>query len=583
MKGRFLHSWFVSAIASVRDLALFRRGSLLTLLLPLLASCDIAVAPPIIDEIKKFGEIRVVTRNAPTTYYQGRDRIEGFEYELVLAFAKELGVKVRFIKKHSRAEVLKSLQRGEAHLAAAGLIRREEDQRQFLFGPDYQSVFQQVVCRRGGVRPKNLIKLTEANLSIVRGSAYEARLQELRALVPQLNWRSEDENSVEQILAQVWRGEVDCTVADSHIINLNRRYYPELTVKFPVSAEQQMAWIMPPRALFLQREVKDWFARYKKEGKLAHLHEKYFGFVSKGEAYDYVDNRQFIRRLSDRLPRFRRTFMDAGRKYHIPWQLLAAQAYQESHWDPAARSPTGVRGIMMLTRATASTLGIKDRTDIRESINGGAWYLANMRRRLPSTINEPDRTWIALAAYNVGMGHIHDARRLAEHTGLDSNTWRDLRKVLPLLSRKKYYEKLKYGYARGMEPVSYVRKVRHYHDILTRMERKAEVVAPRMRSGGVVVDEVAPKELLDGGDPSQSLKQAPPVPKKPLTTPQENEEQGGVIDIQQQSWVQPSKITPSPIHILPKVRAAAREMLHPMGHPAPRLRETPRAVPPPRS
>ncbi|MEG3639539.1 membrane-bound lytic murein transglycosylase MltF [Magnetococcus sp. PR-3] len=454
---------------------------LLPLLVLTLSGCDLSMHRPIMDEIRDSGMLRVVTRNAPTTYYQGRDRVEGFEHDLARLFAAHLGVKVVFIKKQSRSEILQTLEQGKAHLAAAGLVRREEDGARYLYGPDYQSVFQQVVCRRGGVRPNNLLKLTEANLTVVKGSAHEARLQELRELVPQLNWRSDEDLSVEQVLEQVWMGKVDCTLADSNVVALNRRYYPELTVKFPINAEQRLAWTLQRRAVFLHKEVVSWFNEIRSNGQLDELFEKYYGFVE-SQRFDFVDNRKYIKRISERLPRYKRLFMNAGRKYHVPWQLLAAQAYQESHWDPKARSPTGVRGIMMLTKVTAKALGIRDRLDPKSSINGGAWYLSNMRRRLPSAITEPDRTWIALAAYNVGLGHVYDARRLAKEQQLNPNRWSDLRNVLPLLSQRKYFKDLKYGYARGAEPVRYVAKVRHYHDILTRMDRKAVVQFPRVRA-----------------------------------------------------------------------------------------------------
>jgi membrane-bound lytic murein transglycosylase F len=166
------------------------------------------------------------------------------------------------------------------------------------------------------------------------------------------------------------------------------------------------------------------------------------------------------------LPKYKQTFQAAGKKYDIDWTLLAAQAYQESHWNRYARSPTGVRGIMMLTLNTAREVGVKSRLNPQQSIYGGAKYLANLRARLPEEIAEPDRSWIALAAYNVGMGHIYDARKLAREQDKDPNLWHEFRDVLPLLTQKKYYKDLRYGYARGYEPVRYVRRIRNYHDML---------------------------------------------------------------------------------------------------------------------
>ena len=176
--------------------------------------------------------------------------------------------------------------------------------------------------------------------------------------------------------------------------------------------------------------------------------------------------------IATRLPQYRHQLQGVARAYGIPWTLLAAQAYQESRWDPHAVSPTGVRGIMMLTRNTASSLGIQNRLDPNKSIEGGARYFRMLEKRLPRRIRKPDRIWIALAAYNVGMGHIKDAQALARRMGKNPDLWNDLKTVLPLLSDKKYYKTLRYGYARGWEPVQYVTRIRAYRALLEQFLRE---------------------------------------------------------------------------------------------------------------
>ena len=146
--------------------------------------------------------------------------------------------------------------------------------------------------------------------------------------------------------------------------------------------------------------------------------------------------------------------------------LLAAQSYQESHWNPKAKSPTGVRGIMMLTQPVAKSLGVKSRLDARSNIFAGARYHAKMKAMFDDSVAEPDRTWMALAAYNVGRGHFRDAQGLARKLDKNPNLWIDMKEVLPLLADKAYYKDLKYGYARGNEPVQYVTRIRDYDDIL---------------------------------------------------------------------------------------------------------------------
>lgn len=184
-----------------------------------------------------------------------------------------------------------------------------------------------------------------------------------------------------------------------------------------------------------------------------------------------LDAKTFLRHIKTRLPKYREQFEDAGTRYGLPWTLLAAQAYQESRWNRNAMSPTGVRGLMMLTRATAQELGIENRLDVKKSIMGGARYLAYLLKRIPEHIPQPDRLFMALAAYNVGLGHLKDARLLAKRLGKDPDRWKDVKTVLPLLAKKSYYQTLPHRYARGWEPVQYVKRIRDYQEILEHMAR----------------------------------------------------------------------------------------------------------------
>jgi membrane-bound lytic murein transglycosylase F len=414
-----------------------------------------------LDAILQNGEMVVLTRNAPTTYYFGPDGETGYEYDLVSAYAEYLGVDIRFETRGTVEEVLQALAAGEGDVAAAGLTLTETRQKDFLFGPPYFQVQQQLVCRRGGNIPRSIENIGEVSIEVTAASSYVDRLKELSEEFPDLDWQAM-ELSTEQVLERVWQGAVDCAVADSNIVSLNRRYMPELVVAFPVAEIEELAWALPADAHDLKQSMEEWFGSVD-ELLSTILYGRYYAHV---EIFDYVDTARFKRRIQKRLPYYRDIFEEAGEIYNIDWKLLAAMAYQESHWDPLARSPTGVRGMMMLTLRTAGQLGIDDRVDIRESIMGGARYFNDLRGRLPEEIVEPDRTWVAMAAYNVGMGHIYDARKVARELDKDPNLWVEFREVLPLLSQPQYYEDLRYGYARGTEPVRYVRRIRNYYDIL---------------------------------------------------------------------------------------------------------------------
>ncbi len=445
-----------------------KRG--ITLLgLGLLVSCS---SGDRLNSILQKKILTVVTRNAPTTWYEGRDGNAGFEYELAKSFAAYLHVELKLVTKDSVSEILEMIQQGKADIAAAGLTRTAERENGFLFGPAYQEVTQQVVCRRGGAHPKNVKELADVKLMVSADSSYVERLQSLKRRYPDLHWREDANLNTETLLEQVWKKELECTIADSNIVAINQRYFPELSVRFNLGKPQSLAWMLPVDAGSLREKVKDWYRLINNNGKLAALKEKYYGYI---EVFDYVDTRALTRRIKRLLPTFQPMFEEAGTRYGIDWTLLAAQSYQESHWNPYAKSPTGVRGIMMLTLSTAKEMGIKNRLNAKENIMGGAEYLLQMQKRLPQSITKHDRQWMALAAYNVGFGHIRDAFVLTKRLKKNPNLWTDVSTVLPLLGQRKYYKTLKHGYARGWEPVRYVKRIRDYQDIIVNNLERREV------------------------------------------------------------------------------------------------------------
>lgn len=301
------------------------------------------------------------------------------------------------------------------------------------------------------------------DLAVIAGSSYEERLSSFQVHYPNLTWQATEGVGADRLLEMVWLREVDCTVMDSNIVAINQRYYPELKVRFELGNKDKLAWVLPLGAESLQNAVNEWLDSYEASKKIASVQEQYYGHV---ELFDYVDTAAFIRRIKNRYSSYQSYFKHAAQTYDISESLLAAQAYQESHWNPVARSPTGVRGIMMLTLTTAKAMGVESRLDAEQSIMGGAKYLAKLRAKLSEKIEEPDLTWFALAAYNVGLGHLRDAQALVKHAGNDPYRWHYVKEALPLLSDPSYYKFLRYGYARGSEPVRYVQQIRQYEEIM---------------------------------------------------------------------------------------------------------------------
>ncbi|MCB1859576.1 MAG: membrane-bound lytic murein transglycosylase MltF [Gammaproteobacteria bacterium] len=445
------------------------RQIIIVFLAALLLGCS--VPDPLVNRVKVLGELRVATRNNPTTYYEDRDGFGGLEYELVTRFAASLGVKAKFIVPERLEEILPMVVRGEVHFAAAGMPVTPSRERRVRFTQEYQSITPQLVYRLGtNRRPKDISDIQNGTLEVVAGSAHEELLKTLQQTYPELEWVSQQEWGSEELLSLVVEQLIDYTVASSNEVLLSRRFHPMLKVAFDLAEPQPLAWAFPhAEDSSLYQAAQEFLSELKRTGELDQIIERYYGYVEK---LDFVDTRTFRRHIVQRLPTFEPWFREAADETGIDWRLLAAIGYQESHWNPEAISPTGVKGIMMLTRATAKQLGVESRTDPRESILGGARYVRVVEAKLPDRIQEPDRIWLALAGYNIGFGHLEDARILTQRHDGDPDRWADVKKYLPLLAKKKYYSTVKHGRARGQEPVTYIDNIRSYYDLLVWEEER---------------------------------------------------------------------------------------------------------------
>lgn len=416
-----------------------------------------------LQAIRDAGKLVVVTRNSPTTYFLGPDGdADGFEVELTQAFANSIGVEVEFLAVGTIPEVLHNIENGEAHIAAAGLTITPEREEEFQFAKSYMAVRQIVVCRRGTQSPTKVEDLVGLNIAVTKGSSHAEAMSVAAETVPTLAWE-EPYAGPETLMQRVWEGGLDCTVADDPVFQVTRRHYPELMRAFALTPEEPIAWIVAPEADELSEALDKWFSRDQSSQEIDRLTAAHFGFFPE---FDYVDLTKFRSDIAEVLPTYERDLRTAGRRNEVPWRLLAAMGYQESRWNPDAVSPTGVKGFMMLTRDTASRVGVPDRTDAKESIWGGARYFNDILSRLPEDIKEEDRIWFALASYNMGLGHIYDARALAERNGLNKNVWVDVKEMLKHLSDEHIYPTLRYGYARGYEARRYVEQVRTYWLVL---------------------------------------------------------------------------------------------------------------------
>ncbi|GAA3952417.1 membrane-bound lytic murein transglycosylase MltF [Allohahella marinimesophila] len=480
--------------------------------------------PDQVEKVKSEGVLHVATRVGPLTYYETDDGPAGFEYELAVRFAEYLGVEPRIRVTQGVPELYDVITQGFTDIAATGLSQQAARSLhpEFRFGPVYKQFQPLVLYRRGTARPKNIADLLGKSVLVPARTAQIDYLMNMQASdYPQLLWEERDTLDPADILSLIDARAHDFAIMNSYEYGIHSAMFPEVNKAFELMDPLDVSWVFPSgEDDSLLQAANSFFGEIEQNGTLALLRDRYFGHI---DQLDYVNAAVFQRDAKERLSRFLDFFLAASAKHDLDWRLLAAMGYQESHWRPYARSPTGVRGLMMLTLTTAKEVGIKNRLDPESSVRGAAVYLRGLHQRFNDDIVEPDRTWLALAAYNVGIGHVRDAQEITRQQGDDPNKWINVMKYLPLLQNKEWYEKTRYGKARGWEPVHYVQNIRRFYDVLAWLDdtgRLHDIISPEASetlkafaaTGQVEPDSAAgstPLQATHGDDISSTAGAAP--------------------------------------------------------------------------
>lgn len=420
--------------------------------------------PTELEKVYASGKLDVISRNGPTTYYEDSTGFTGLEYDLAKGFADYLGVELVIHEQENIGRVISKVASGEAHFAAAGLTSSQERAETVRFAEPYREVKELLIYNRRNPKPESFDDIVGKNILVIADSAHAQRLKQIQKDIPQLQWSESPEAEMIELIEMVHSGKIDYTVVDSHAFEMTEKIYPRADVAIEFDGSQSLAWAFPNQIdNSLYDVAQQYLESVKTNGELDSWVAKYNNDID----LDRGGALTISSKIETRLPKWEDQLKSAGEQYNIEWRLLAALSYQESHWNPNARSHTGVRGFMMLTLAAAKDMGVKNRIDPTQSIFGGTKYFKKIFDRIPDRIQGEDRTWMALAAYNVGMGHLEDARVLTEHLGGNPDKWSDVKERLPLLAKRKYYRSLKHGYARGWEPVKYVENIQRYYTILT--------------------------------------------------------------------------------------------------------------------
>jgi membrane-bound lytic murein transglycosylase F len=433
---------------------------------------------------EKAGELVVIVHPGPVVYYPGPNgTLTGLDVDLVREFAMEKKMPLRFVLAGSTAAVIAAVANGTAHLGAGGLFRPEPpdavatpapgtgpgaaNEPEVAWTSGIATAAPVVIYNRDGYKPARWSDLDGETVAYADDdAAFAPEIAAARAAHPTIGWQ-QLAAPTETLISQVSDGTLSYAIVGSIAAAVARNIYLDFDVGFPAGGTHQVAWAVNPRYAKLRGELDAFIARLRDNGTLARLVERY---IPAGSQIPRIDAEVLHERVRTVLPQYRALFHDAQERTGVEWRLLAAIAYQESQWDPSATSETGVRGFMQLTEDTAKRLGVRNLLDPAENVLAASRYLRELKDKLPARIGEPERTWMTLAAFNIGLGHLEDARILAQKQRLNPDLWSDVKKVLPLLALPEYFAQAKLGYARGGMPVAFVDRVRAYYDVLLAQE-----------------------------------------------------------------------------------------------------------------
>jgi len=417
---------------------------------------------------------------APTS-----EGMSGFSRDLTKLFAQSLDVEVRYVIAADYPTLIAMVRERKVHFAATVPARYGDPTLRYT-SPLRET--QQLIVQRGDTLSANTPeKLAGREIAVIPGAPQERAIRALNISPPPIIVPRPRVDELE-MLEGVARGRLDFAATDELHFAVASNYHPDLEISQELPGKLAYVWAFEAENAALLDQASRFIATALQDGTVRRIDDRYFGHIRR---LDTRDIQAFLENMRSRLGAFRHAFQEAQEITDIDWRLLAALAYQESKWDSNATSSTGVRGMMMLTEDTADRLNVSNRLDAGQSIRAGAKYLAFLMDDLPNGIKHPDRLWFALAAYNLGMGHLKGARSFAAGLKRDPDQWVDMKEVLPLMARPEYYSRLKSGRARGGEAVILVENIRNYYDVLSRFE---PIYTPPSLSAGKSLKTGKPKQ-----------------------------------------------------------------------------------------
>jgi membrane-bound lytic murein transglycosylase F len=415
-----------------------------------------------LQKIKKHEKIRMITDNNPYCYYTYRDEKMGFEYDLAKAFSEFLGVKLEVVVPEG-GDLITALNSNKGDFIAANMTITPAREEAAAFSEPYIAVQQQVIVHSENdyILDKNDLKAKDIHVCPM--AIDEEHLNDLKQEFVDIKIKFHNDASPEELIRMVAEKEIEIAIVDSNVARLNRRYYPDINIAFAIAEAEDVGWAVKKEETALLNEIDGFFKSSKGETAVAEMHEQYY---SKSEIFEFLDLKGFLKRFTVRFPKYEKIIKSAAKENSFDWKLIAAIIYQDSGFNPHARTYPRTEGMMQLTAETARAMAIEDRLNPEQSIMGGTKYFRHLYDNFGS-VQDSERMKFALASYSVGLGHVLDAQKKAAARGLNPNAWIDIEKILPLLRHPRFYHDTGYGYCRGTEAIRFVEYVMKYYGQLT--------------------------------------------------------------------------------------------------------------------
>lgn len=408
--------------------------------------------------------LRVLTRNSPATYFIWRGQLMGFEYDLIEDFAKQHDLRIEMIVPPNWGDLIPWLKQGRGDVIAASMTILPERQKQGVaFSQPYNYVSEMLVARKKD-KVASLDDLTARTIVASPSSSYWQTLTRLRKQIAFVLQPAPESMATSEIIAKVAAGEYDLTVADSNLVDLELTWRNDIKAPFALGERVAIGWAVARHTPKLLEAINNYFEKTYRGTFYNLTYQKYFKNTRavRGHVKFRAAKTGQLSPYDDAVRRF-------SKRYGFDWRLITAQMYQESRFNPNARSWAGARGLMQVMPRTARELGFANISNPAAGIHAGVKYLSWLRDQFETEVPNAERNWFSLAAYNAGWGHVWDARELASQFGLDRDRWfGHVERAMLALSNPKYYRSARYGYVQGSQPVDYVHAIRTRYEAYTR-------------------------------------------------------------------------------------------------------------------